>query len=322
MIIPALVFSIASGFSSCKKEEEEPMPTPVQMKSSTYDYEFNNGQVVESAAYAGMHNDNLTAALTVEEMSGGQSKITVELTNTVDGAMYMIHAHDAADPGSTPNGTPYNETPNSEVFSKMVTGNGGTVSVSQTVNSSYTEITTNYNGFFVVHDPLQNVSTSDVSTFLVVGTFAREQQASNLASMTYDYAFNTGQLVAEYAYSGSHSSTISARLRLQELTNGMTRVSVMLMNSVSGEMYMVHAHDTADPATTPNGTPYNETPNGDVLTLMINGNGSTAMNSQFSPMSITELSGTYSGFFVVHDPLQPISTTDPTTYVVLGVFAN
>ena len=30
----------------------------------------------------------------------------------------------------------------------------------------------------------------------------------------------------------------------------------------------------------------------------------------------------YDGFVVVHDPLQAITTVDPTTYVILGVFAR
>jgi len=34
------------------------------------------------------------------------------------------------------------------------------------------------------------------------------------------------------------------------------------------------------------------------------------------------LTSTYEAFFVIHDPLQALTTTDPTTYVVLGVFAN
>lgn len=91
---------------------------------------------------------------------------------------------------------------------------------------------------------------------------------------------------------------------------------------MNGETYMVHAHDMADPATTPNGTPYDETPNGAVLSLMIEGNGATAHMSQTSTMSFADLTNTYEAFFVVHDPLQALSTNDPTTYVILGVFAN
>jgi hypothetical protein len=316
-----LSLGLATGvlFTSCKKKDAEPDP---QMMSSTYMYEFNNGQLVPAAAYDGMHPDNFSASMTVEEVGENQTKITVTLMNSVNGQQYMIHAHDAADPATTPNGTPYNESPNAMVFSKHVNGNGGTVSVSQTVNMSYSQITTSYNGFFVVHDPLQPISTTDISTYLIVGTFARNQTPSNYMRSEFMYDFNTGQVAPQFAYSGAHASNLMGKLVLQQLGNSMTRVSVYLMNSINGEMYMVHAHDAADPATTPNGTPYNESPNSNVCSLMIMGNGGTARATQMSSMSVMDLSSVYNGFFVVHDPLQPLSTTDPTTYVLLGLFAR
>jgi hypothetical protein len=311
--------------SSCKKEEmeEEPTPTPPPtMQSATFTYEFNNGQVAPTAAYMGSHNDNLYAVMEVEEISASQTMISVSLYNTVNGEMYMIHAHDAADPTTTPNGTPYNETPNTMVFTQMVTGNGGMVSATQTIDMSYSDLTTMYEGFFVVHDPLQAVNTADISTYLTVGSFARAQTATNFASSEVMYDFNTGQIDPNYAYSGMHANTLMGTLRIQELADGQSRVSVWLNNTMNGETYMVHAHDAADPTTTPNGTPYDETPNSNVCTLMISGNGMTAGASQVSSMSHSDLTSMYSGFFVVHDPLQPIDTTDPTTYVVLGVFAQ
>lgn len=327
MAIPVMVLTASLIMTSCKKDDPEPEPTPEptpnpEMQSSTYEYEFNNGQVVPTAAYDGMHMDNLMATMMVEEVSSTETEISVTLTNTVDGEMYMIHAHDAMDPATTPNGTPYDETPNGAVFTQMANGNGGDVTVSQTVSMSYSDIVNNYEGFFVVHDPLQQLSTVDISTYLVVGSFARTQTATNLSSMTYNYDFNTGQVDPAYAYSGAHASNLGATLKVQELANGESRVSVAIMNSINGETYMVHAHDMADPATTPNGTPYDETPNADVLATMIEGNGMTAYNSQHSTMSYADLTSTYEAFFVIHDPLQALTTTDPTTYVVLGVFAN
>lgn len=292
------------------------------MQSMTINYEFNNGQTVSTAPYDGDHWSNLTAKMELEEKSDNMTEITVTLMNTIDGEMYMVHAHDAADPSSTPNGTPYNETPNSDILAKMVTGNGGTVSVTQTANISYDSLTTAYEGFFVVHDPLQTVSTTDISTYLVVSSFARQAASSNLKSMDFDYDFNTGQVNAAYAYSGSHATNLMGKLRVDELANGESRVSVMLMNSLNGEMYMIHAHDAADPTTTPNGTPYDESPNSDVMTQMVTGNGGSVMVSQKSSMSYDDITMNYSGFFVVHDPLQSISTTDPTTYVLLGSFAR
>lgn len=315
----AISIGLAFGTASCKKETDT--DDSGMMRSASYMYEFNNGQVVPTAAYEGMHMDNLTATMKVEEKSSASVEISVTLENTVQGEMYMIHAHDAADPATTPNGTPYNETPNSEILVQMVTGNGGSVTVSQMVNKSYDYITNDYSGFFVVHDPLQQISTTNISTYLIVGTFAREQGMTSYTSATFNYNFNNGQLVPAYAYSGSHPNNLSARLKIQQTAEG-SRVSIALMNTLNGEMYMIHAHDMAEPSTTPNGTPYNETPNGSILATMVNGNGSTAYNSQLSTMTVAEITNQYDGFLVVHDPLRPISTVDPTTYIVLGVFAR
>ncbi|GAB5416763.1 MAG: hypothetical protein Crog4KO_22520 [Crocinitomicaceae bacterium] len=300
---------------------EEPTPT-TPMASQTYNYEFNNGQVVPSAAYMGSHSDNFYADMKVDEISASQSMISVTLHNTVDGETYMVHAHDAADPNTTPNGTPYNETPNSNVFTQMAMGNGGMVTVTQTVDMSFSELTSTYEGFFVVHDPLQGINTADISTYLVVGSFARAQTATNFASTEVMYDFNTGQIDPSYAYMGTHANTLMGTLRIQELADGQSRVSVWLNNTMNGEMYMVHAHDAADPNTTPNGTPYDETPNSGVCTLMISGNGMTAGAAQVSSMSHADITSMYNGFFVVHDPLQPIDTTDPSTYLLLGVFGQ
>ena len=94
------------------------------------------------------------------------------------------------------------------------------------------------------------------------------------------------------------------------------------MNTLDGETYHIHAHDIADPATTPNGTPYIETPNSDVYVSMLEGNGDMAGSAVISTLSYDMILNNYDGFFVVHDPLQAIDTTDPTTYVILGIFAR
>ncbi len=312
--------AISLGSTSCSKDEKE-NDNPTPMRSMTYSYGFNNGQVVPTASYGGNHKDDLTAEMKVEELGENSVKISVTLANTVQGEMYMIHAHDAADASTTPNGTPYNETPNGEVFSQMVNGNGGTVTVSQTISGTYSFITEQYAGFFVVHDPFQSISTSDISTYLVVGGFARVQPADNSVVSNFIYDFNTGQLVPAFAYAGMHPNDLGAKLSIRSLPEG-SRVSVELMNAVNGQMYHVHAHDMADPATTPNGTPYIETPNSDVLSLHVMVQKSKAFGSQLSSMSAMELTKDYEAFFVVHDPMQAISTTDPTTYVILGVFGR
>lgn len=325
LFLPLTILTIGIALTSCKKEEiEEPITTtpPATMQTAMYSYEFNNGQVVPAAAYMGMHSDNFSASMEVEEISTSQTTISVTLNNTISGQTYMVHAHDAADPTTTPNGTPYNETPNSNMFTQMAMGNGGSVTVSQTVNMTFADVTTMYEGFFVVHDPLQAINTADISTYLVVGSFARAQAATNFASSEFMYDFNTGQIDPNYAYSGTHASTLMGTLRVQELADGQSRVSVWLDNTMNGEMYMVHAHDVADPMTTPNNTPYDETPNSGVCTLMISGNGMTSGAAQMSTMSHDDITSMYDGFFVVHDPLQGIDTTDPTTYVLLGLFAR
>lgn len=320
--LPILAIAVLVGTQSCKKDEMEPViPQPAAMES-TYNYEFNNGQVIPTAAYDGTHMDNVTGTIKVTELTSSTSRITVTLTNTISGETYHTHAHDAADPTTTPNGTPYNETPNTAVYTQMIMGNGGTASMSQDVSMSYSAITSSYEGFFVVHDPLQGVTTTDISTYLIVGSFARTQTATNFGSTVFPYDFNTGQVAAAYTYSGAHATSLTGDLKIQELGDGSSRVTAMMNNSLNGETYHVHAHDAADPATTPNGTPYNETPNTGLCTMMITGNGGTAGNSQMTAMSYADITTVYDGFFVVHDPLQAITTVDPTTYVLLGLFAR
>ena len=137
----------------------------------------------------------------------------------------------------------------------------------------------------------------------------------------FPYAFNTGQVSADYAYEGTHPTDLSVNLNLEGQKEG-TLITLTLNNSIDGEVYHTHAHDAADPTTTPNGTPYNETPNADVWVKMITGNGGSVSASQMTSMTVTELTETYEGFMVVHDPLQDITTVDPTTYVILGSFAR
>lgn len=158
-----LAMVMAIGLASCSEEDDMMDDEPMTM---SYSYDF-------SGSYSGTHPSDFSAMMEVEEIDDNSCKITVTLMNTLDGEMYMIHAHDAADPANTPNGTPYNESPNQNVFVQMASGNGGTVTASQTANMSYEEITASYEAFFVVHDPTQDISTTDLTTYLVVGAFAR-----------------------------------------------------------------------------------------------------------------------------------------------------
>jgi len=302
--------------SSCKDDPD--------LATTNYQYALHNGQAVPTAPYGGSHPTDFTSEMQLEELDNGNTKITVTLNNTVDGGVYHLHAHDAADASTTPNGTPYDETPNSDILAQMVTGNGSTVTVTQEATMSYTDLTTDYSGFFVVHDPLQDLSTTDISTYLVVGGFARAQDNPTYASSTFQYDFNTGQLVPDFAYTGNHNNSLSASIQVDELAEDRSRITVSLMNTMDGMVYNTHAHDMADASTTPNGTPYIETPNAGVFAGQIDGNGSVeaATLTNVSEMSYSDITTSYDGFLVVHDPLQAVTTVDPTTYVILGVFAR
>jgi len=137
----------------------------------------------------------------------------------------------------------------------------------------------------------------------------------------FNYTVNTGQLNTAWAYAGDHANNVTASIKLEGQKDG-TLITVTINNSVNGETYNVHAHDAADAATTTNGTPYIEAPNADVFVKQISGNGSSASASFLSTMTVTELTETYEGFLVVHDPLQTMSTTDPTSFIILGSFAR
>lgn len=321
-----LTLSFTLSLTACS-DDSDMMSGMDELESATFNYAFNEGQLLGevSTAYRGEHERNLSAELSIEEMDNGNAAVTITLMNTIEGENYPVHVHDAADPASTPNGTPYNETPNSGVFAGAISGNGGTVSSTNNTEIAYAQLVNQYEGFFVVHDPTQDISTVDLSTYLVLGVFGQDLEAgeSSLRSATYEYAFNEGQALgnSETAYDGDHPRNLSATLTIEEKGTGESTVTVTLNNTIDGLDYAVHSHDAADPATTPNGTPYNETPNGDVFAGAITGNGESVSASNESPISFVELTEEYQAFFVVHDPTQDISTTDLTTYLVLGTFA-
>jgi hypothetical protein len=186
-LLAASLFSGALTFTACQTDPLTPEPAPAEARSISFEYDFNAGQLGEGTAYAGDHPTNMTAKLIITEQSANRCLVQVELHHAVEGAVYMVHAHDAADPTSTPNGTPYNETPNAEVLTLALTarghdgGHGGhghrvahiTAKGGQEVNRSFEYLSMNYDGFLVVHDPLQAISTTELSTYLVVAPFAR-----------------------------------------------------------------------------------------------------------------------------------------------------
>lgn len=159
-------------------------------------------------------------------------------------------------------------------------------------------------------------------TLFVCAGMAFTSCKKDVMTKTIDYSFNTGQVGTGTAYSGSHPSTLSAKVLLTE-DKDQTILTVTLTNTLAGKDYNIHVHDAADPATTPNGTPYNETPNSAILAMTIAGTGGTASKDFTSTMSFTDLTTTYGGgFFVVHDPTQTLSTTNLQTYLVVGAFPN
>jgi len=326
LTIPVLLAVLSFAlFTACS---DDPMSPSEDLSSENFTYAFNEGQALgtSDAAYRGDHQRNLSASIQIEEMDNGNASVTVTLDNTIDGETYPVHAHDAADPNTTPNGTPYNETPNGDVFAGGIAGTGGTASSTNETNIAYDQLINQYEGFFVVHDPLQELSTTDLTTYLVLGVFASSlpEGESSLRSQEVTYAFNEGQLLdnTDTAYNGDHPRNLSATLLIEERGNGMADVTVTLNNTMDGFDYAVHSHDAADAATTPNGTPYNETPNGDVFAGAIAGNGGSASSTNETQINYLELIDEYEAFFVVHDPTRDISTTDLSTYLVLGVFGE
>lgn len=326
----AAVVAVASLLSACS--DDSTVSAPDELRSETYTYAFNEGQALgdDDTAYRGEHQRNVSAELMIEEREDGNANVIVQLGNTVSGETYAVHAHDMADPSTTPNGTPYNETPNGDVFATGIEGTGGSASFTNETSIAYDELINEYEGFFVVHDPLQDISTIDLTTYLLLGVFGQSLDAgqSSLRSESYSYGFNEGQLLDDTATAyngdgeGDHPRNFSAELIIEERGDGMANVTVSLMNTIEGADYPVHAHDMADPSMTPNGTPYNETPNGDVFAGAIVGNGGTASMTNETNLNYAELVSEYEAFLVVHDPTQDLTTVDLTTYLVLGIFAQ
>jgi len=323
-----LILFAAVSFAACS-EDSMTMGPETELESDTQSYAFNEGQLLDDvySAYRGEHDRDLDATISIEEMENGNASVTVTLDNTLNGVDYPVHVHDAADPSTTPNGTPYNETPNSNIFAMGISGNGETVSMTNETSVSYDMLLNQYEGFFVVHDPTQEISTTDLTTYLILGSFGDDlaEGTPEVRSETFNYDFNEGQLLddSNTAYAGDHSRDLSATMVVEEMLNGKATITVTLNNTLDGFDYPVHTHDAADPNTTPNGTPYNETPNSDILAAAVNGNGGSAsVTVETDETGYLTLINEYEGFFVVHDPTQEISTTDLTTYLVLGLTAR
>lgn len=152
-----LLLALSAGFMSCDKEEDK--------KSETFSYSF-------ASTYTGTHANTLSADLTITELDDDKSMVKVMLNNAIASETYMVHAHDkAAVTTATPNG--FVPTPNSAVLAGSIETTTTSGSLEQESSMSYDVLTTSYDGFLVVHDPLQPVNTADPSTYVILGDFAR-----------------------------------------------------------------------------------------------------------------------------------------------------
>lgn len=291
---------------------------------SRYSYRLNNGEAKAGTAYRGQHSTDFSARLEVKEAANGKLLLQVTLHNTRAGETYLVHAHDAADSAQTPQGLPYREEPNTDLLALQIQGNGGTISQSQeTAAYSYEEIVSDYQGFLIVHDPLQPVAIADWSSFLSLGTFARNQgPAPDYASASYTYSFNTGQVDTAFAYRGPHTNSLEAELTIEEVAHGASRIIVDLSPTSSGEIYRVHAHDKVDSSTSPSGLPYKKLFNGNILAQAVTSSGGALRVTQLAGQRFATITTQYRGYLVVHDPLQGMNTSDPTTFLVMNDFAE
>lgn len=177
-------FGLLFGISSCQ-HHEAPAPAAAVLRTATYTYAFNRGQLGEGTAYQGNHATNMTAVLTIEELGENRCRVKMLLNHAIEGTTYLVHAHDAANQETTPNNTPYLESPNEAVLSLAITGVGHshgrsghrvahiTAKGEQESPFGFDYLTQMYAGFLVVHDPLQPLSTTNLQSYLVVNKFAR-----------------------------------------------------------------------------------------------------------------------------------------------------
>ena len=178
------LFALLLFAASCQ-HHEAPAPAKPVLRTASFTYTFNSGQLGNGTAYEGEHPQNLSAVLTIEEMNANRCRVKLLLNNVMEGKTYLVHTHNAADPLTTPNFTPYDESPNADILSMAITGAGHshsghghrishvTAKGEQQSPFSFDYLTQQYDGFLVVHDPLKPLSTTDLKTYLVVNKFAR-----------------------------------------------------------------------------------------------------------------------------------------------------
>ncbi len=172
-------------FAAACQHHEAPAPAKPVLRTASFTYTFNTGQLGNGTAYEGEHPQNLTAVLSIEEMNASRCRVKLLINNIMEGKTYLVHTHNAADPLTTPNFTPYDESPNADILSMAITGAGHshgshghrlahtTAQGEQQSPFSFDYLTQQYEGFLVVHDPLKPLSTTDLKTYLVVNKFAR-----------------------------------------------------------------------------------------------------------------------------------------------------
>lgn len=157
---------------------------------------------------------------------------------------------------------------------------------------------------------------------LAVAIMACDKQESQQSAPTtsFYYPFNTGQSDLNTAYTGDHPNNFRAQMRLAKVDSGGTLVRITFYHTLDGETYAVHAHDY-DPDSTIR-QPYEFAVNTEVFNQNPVGNGDTVEVTQYSPYSPAYLKEEYQGYFIVHDPLQPVQTKKPATFLIAGRFAR
>jgi hypothetical protein len=161
-----LLLFLSFSLLACEKDQEPESHSP-----PSFSYSFNEGQNELKTAYTGDHPRDLRAEMQLLEGDSGGTRIRITFSNTLDGETYAVHAHDY-DADSTI-GLPYEFSVNTAVLNQNPVGRTGTLEIEQHSDSSVAYFENRYQGYLVVHDPLQPVQTKKPSSFLILGRFAR-----------------------------------------------------------------------------------------------------------------------------------------------------
>lgn len=160
---------------SCKKDD--PIDSGKVYRRQVYNYSFNKGQVVGKQAYYNRRTrlDSMRATVVLEEQPYDKTMIIVSLFNAPVRTAFPVGILQA-DTGSYGYETDFD--PN--LFARNMTGTGPGSVITDSARSRYSfdYLTTKYDGYFVVKDPIApdtalHIDTFTSAMFPVFGTFAR-----------------------------------------------------------------------------------------------------------------------------------------------------